>query len=128
MPHVLNIMKTKPLRLTVSEYTAMPRALASLQLTRMKDSPLHCQPVCVRFVDDSVGVCFFEQDGTYTHMKEMIPRGENRRESLVPDEFERVPMPHIHRDETLVERMEELKMEHKTIAHFNDHRQLKTEK
>ncbi len=128
MPHVLNIMKVKPLKVSVSEYTAVPHALASLQLTRMKDSPLHCQPVCVRFLDESVGVCFFERDGTYTHMKEIIGRGDNKKHAMIPDEFERISMPHIHRDETLVERMSQLKKEHKDISHFNDQLHLKTEK
>ena len=134
MPHILNIMKTKPLVISVSEYKAIPDALAATQLTHVKDSPLHCQPVCVRFLDDSVGVCFFERDGKFTHMKEIIEghghghekattvnyRNHSDLNAKIPDEFHRIPMPHIHRDETLVDRMEQLKKHHKDISHFND--------
>jgi len=117
-------MKTKPLVISVSEYKAIPNALAAMQLTHVKDSPLHCQPVCVRFLDDSVGVCFFERDGTFTHMKEIM-EGQGHGHSgskatKIPDEFHRIPMHHIHRDETLVDRMEQLKKLHKDIYHFND--------
>jgi hypothetical protein len=38
----------------------------------------------------------------------------------VPEEVERVPVPHIHRIESLVDRLDSLKMEHKDIDHFND--------
>ena len=127
-------MKTKPLTISVSEYKAIPTALASAQLTHVKDSPLHCQPVCVRFLDDSVGVCFFERDGKFTHMKEIMEgkgRGDHKATTAhyrnhsdfntkIPDEFHRIPMPHIHRDETLEDRMEQLKKLHMDISHFND--------
>ena len=133
MPHILNIMKTKPLVISVSEYKSIPTALASMQLTHVKDSPLHCQPVCVRFLDDSVCVCYFERDGSFTHMKEIMEGHGHDKTSVkfrnhadlhakIPDEFQfhRIPMPHIHRDETLVDRMEQLKKHHQDITHFND--------
>jgi hypothetical protein len=117
-------LKVKPLQFVVTEYISAPRALASLQLTHMKDSPLHSQPILVRFLNNSVGVCFFERDGTYTHTKEIIrgdSGGSDKKSSLVPDEFERVPIPHIHRDESLVERLEKLKKANKDISHLNDY-------
>ena len=124
MPHILNIMKTKPLVISVSEYKSIPTALASMQLTHVKDSPLHCQPVCVRFLDGSVGVCFFERDGKFTHMKEIMEGHDHghghSKATRIPNEFHRIPMPHIHRDETLVDRMEQLKKHHQDITHFND--------
>jgi hypothetical protein len=38
----------------------------------------------------------------------------------VPEEFERVPVPHIRRIESIVDRLDSLKMEDKDIDHFND--------
>jgi hypothetical protein len=50
MPHFLNILKVKPLQILITEALSSPKALASLQLTRVEENPLHCQLIVVRFV------------------------------------------------------------------------------
>ena len=119
MPHFLNIVKIKPLEFLVTEMHALPTALGSMQITRVKDNPLHVQPLCVRFRDDSVALCFFEKNGTFLHSTQLVAPAKHHQHSLVPDEVHRIPVPHIHPDDSLIEKVLELKAAGKEIEQFN---------
>lgn len=139
MPHFLNVDKVKPLQWHVSEWSYDPKSLSHFQLT---GNHMHAQPIVCRFKDQSVGCIFFgrktkphpliiiishiwlnplitERDARFLRQVELLPKTCTTT-CLVPEEVERVPVPHIHRIESLVDRLDSLKMEHKDIDHFND--------
>ena len=85
-----------------------PKALASIQITRVPENPLHVQPLCVRFEDQSVAACFFEKDGSFISETQLLPAA-NTKACHVPEDARRVPMPHIHPDDTLEKKCLEFK-------------------
>ncbi len=118
MPHFLNIISVNPLKFLVTELQPLPNAFSSIQITRVKQNPLHVQPLCIRFRDQSVAVCFFEKDGTFSQSTQLVP--PRYPISHIPDEVHRIPVPHIHPEESLIEKVLELKNAGKEIERFND--------
>lgn len=123
MPHFLNIVKIKPLDFIVTDGLALSTALASMQLTRIPESPLHVQPLVVRFADQSVAACFFERDGTFLHSTQLLPATTDPKKTSthVPEEVLRIPIAHIHPDPSLIARCMELKQANKPISTYNAH-------
>jgi len=122
MPHILNLNSVKPLRWVVTEYTPDPTRLSSIQLTGRH---LHAQPAMVRFKDETVACAFFE-DGKLIYLEQLHPSRKTIEVSdkkllkeLIPEEVERVPIPHIKRHEENIEKLQHFAKKCKEpLSHF----------
>jgi hypothetical protein len=120
MPHILNLLKVRPLEWKVTEWQAASSNIASLTLT---GHHMHAQPAIIRFKNDIVAVAFFDgEGGKLQSLEQLHPKQgllDVADETLIPEEVARVPVPHIHRGEINIDRVEELVDHKKSIGFFN---------
>ena len=123
MPHFLNVLKVRPrLDFVVTEGSPRIKTLASLQLTRNPNNPLHAQPCIVSLEKDSesCAVVFFD-GGTLVSITQLTP---SMQENVQPTnkmflhEARQIRIPHIARVESNLERLQILIKLHKPLTKF----------
>eukprot|EP00457_Paulinella_chromatophora_P019295 gb/GEZN01020916.1/.p1 GENE.gb/GEZN01020916.1/~~gb/GEZN01020916.1/.p1 ORF type:complete len:120 (+),score=17.39 gb/GEZN01020916.1/:188-547(+) len=118
MPHHLVLKKIRPLEFVVREYSPGPQPyISSIQLSGRH---MHAQPAIVRYQNGSVECLFFEGSGKIVDAVEMATgeSGKSISAGKVPEEFYRVPVPHIRRCEDNIARLEKLKEKKQAISYF----------